>query len=102
MSEAYSADLTGVASRGGDAVPIALVAANGLGLLAAPTFAIMALLCCLFDRGPEDLFCSGAREASPLTGMAVMYLLMCAFHCAPWLKRLAGRQSGAFRLRSQA
>ena len=29
----------------------------------------------------------------PLDGMVVMYLLMCAFHVAPWLKRLGDRRA---------
>jgi hypothetical protein len=81
-------------------VAAALGAAERLGLLAAPTFAIMALLTCLFGRGSEDVFCSAARDASPLTGMVPMYLLMCAFHSAPWLKLISGRQSGMLRRES--
>jgi hypothetical protein len=88
MNEAYCAD---IASRGGDGVPFALVAANWLGLLATPTFAMMALITCLLDRGPAGLLCSATQEASALSGMVPMYLLMCAFHSAPWLKLISGR-----------
>ena len=56
-----------------------------LSLAAAPTFAIMALL--TLAGGAPDMLCS----ASPLTGMVPMYLLMSAFHSAPWLK-LASRR----------
>jgi hypothetical protein len=58
-----------------------------LSLAAAPTFAIMALLTAALG-GPPDM------HASPLGGMVPMYLLMSAFHSAPWLKRLSSRRSG--------
>ena len=64
-------------------------AANALYLAAAPTFAIMALVTGVIG-GPPDALCSAA-SASPLGGMVPMYLLMSAFHLAPWLKRLSGR-----------
>lgn len=70
--------------------------AEWLSLAAAPTFAIMALLTGVLDGGSPDMFCS-AQHASPLTGMVAMYLLMSAFHSAPWLKLIPGRQSGARR-----
>ena len=60
-------------------------AADCLSLAAAPTFAVMALVTAV-GGSPLDAFCS----ASPLGGMAPMYLLMSAFHMAPWLK-LIGR-----------
>jgi hypothetical protein len=41
--------------------------------------------------GPLDALCSA--DASPLSGMALMYLLMSAFHLAPWLKLIAGRRA---------
>ena len=72
-------------------------AGDWISLAAAPTFAIMALLTSLNGRASNDLFCSPAQNASPLTGMVPMYLLMCGFHAAPWLKVVAGRQSGIFR-----
>jgi len=65
-----------------------------LGLFAAPAFAAMALLT-LAVGGRTDT-CMG-HAATPLTGMAPMYLLMCIFHMAPWL-RLAGRR-GTIRRR---
>ena len=101
MSASHPVNLTGSASRGGDGAPAALGAADWLGLLAAPTFAIMALLTSLDGRGSKDLFCSAAQDASPLSGMVPMYLLMCAFHSAPWLKLVSGRRGGMSRLRSQ-
>jgi hypothetical protein len=33
-----------------------------------------------------------AADASPLIGMVPMYLLMSAFHLAPWLKLISTRQ----------
>ena len=68
-------------------------AADWLSLAAAPTFALMALLTAL--GGPSDMLCSAAHEASPLHGMALMYLLMSAFHSAAWLRLIASRRSGA-------
>jgi len=71
-------------------------AADWLRLAAAPTFACMALLTSVHGGRP-DMFCSAAQNASPLTGMAPMYLLMGAFHSVPWLKLIARRWSGARR-----
>jgi hypothetical protein len=65
-------------------------AADWLSLAAAPTFAIMALLTAVLGGGPLEMFCS----ASPLSGMVPMYLLMSAFHSAPWLKLISSRRSG--------
>ena len=71
-------------------------AADWLCLAAAPTFAIMALLTGV-GGGPADMLCSAAQHASPLSGMVPMYLLMCAFHSAPWLKLISRRESGERR-----
>jgi hypothetical protein len=87
MSEAYFG--------GGNAA--ALGAADWLCLAAAPTFAIMALLTGVLGGGPPDMLCSATQDAPPLSGMVPMYLLMSAFHSAPWLKLIAGRRSGARR-----
>jgi hypothetical protein len=65
-----------------------------LALAAAPTFAIMALATGIQDGGTPAILCS-APDASPLTGMIPMYLLMSAFHSAPWLRLFASRRSGA-------
>jgi len=67
-------------------------AADWLYLAAAPTFAIMALLTGV-PSGAPDMFCSAAHGASPLSGMVAMYLLMSAFHLAPWLKLFSSRRS---------
>ena len=72
-------------------------AAHWLALAAAPTFAVMALLTGVVGGGPLDMLCSPAHDASPLTGMVAMYVLMSAFHSAPWLKLISRRRSGARR-----
>lgn len=63
--------------------------ADWLCLAAAPTFALMALFNCI-QNGDAAILCMGAN-ASPLTSMPVMYLLMSAFHLAPWLRVMSGR-----------
>ncbi len=68
-------------------------AADFLSLAAAPTFAVMALLTAIPGSGPLAMLCSGTPDASPLTGMVPMYLLMSAFHAAPWLKLISRRRS---------
>jgi hypothetical protein len=69
-------------------------AADRLSLAATPTFAVMALLTGVTTGGHPhpDLLCTVAHDASALTGMALMYLLMSAFHSAPWLKLISGRR----------
>jgi hypothetical protein len=59
--------------------------ADWLALAASPTFAIMALLTHVAEGGPADVLCS-ISSGSPLSRMPAMYLLMSAFHIAPWLK----------------
>ena len=68
---------------------------NWLCLAATPTFAVMALLTGV--GGPPDILCSATQTASPVSGMAVMYLLMSAFHSSPWLKLISDWRSGACR-----
>ena len=63
-----------------------------LSLAAAPTFAVMALATAMAGRGASDVLCSAA---SPLGGMIPMYLLMSAFHSAPWLRLIARAWRGA-------
>jgi hypothetical protein len=69
--------------------------ADWLCLAATPTFAIMAVV--MGVLGSHDVLCSATHDASPLSGMIPMYLLMSAFHSAPWLKLISGRRSGARR-----
>ena len=80
--------------RNGDHAP-ALSVTEWLGFAAAPTFAIMALLTGVSGGDQPDVLCSSAQHASPLNGMVPMYLLMSAFHSAPWLKLISRRRSGA-------
>jgi hypothetical protein len=88
---------THIGGRGSGAIrcengnPAATGAADFLYLAAAPTFAIMALLTGVLGGGPPDVLCS-IVSASPLSGMVPMYLLMSAFHSAPWLKLISGRR----------
>ena len=71
-----------------------MIAAEFLSLAAAPTFATMALLTG-FSGGPPDVLCAAGQHSSPLSGMVPMYLLMGAFHSAPWLKLIASWRSPA-------
>jgi hypothetical protein len=71
--------------------------ADLLGLAAAPTFAVMALLTATAGGSAAEVLCSGAQNASPLGGMAVMYGLMSAFHMPPWLKLAVRLWHGAHR-----
>jgi hypothetical protein len=73
----------------------ALSAADWISLAAAPTFALMALLTVVLGGGRPDMLCSAAQDASPLSGMVPMYLLMSAFHSSPWLKLISRRREGA-------
>ena len=97
MSEVYSGGSASGAIRHESGQVHALVhalgAAGWLGLAAAPTFAIMALLTSVLGGGPADMLCSAAPDASPLSGMLPMYLLMSAFHSTPWLKLISGRRT---------
>ena len=106
MSEAQTGGCCGASRReSGDAtarglpslgVP-ALGVADWLYLAAAPTFAIMALLTGVHGGSPMDPICSPAQDAFPLSGMALMYVLMSVFHLAPWLKLISRRRNGATR-----
>ena len=96
MTEAYHTNSTGGASRDDKGAAAALGIAKWLCLAATPTFAIMALMTGVLGGGPIDMLCS-AGHGSPLTGMVPMYLLMSAFHSAPWLKLVSSRRSGGRR-----
>jgi hypothetical protein len=76
------------ASRNG--VVAARHLARWLGLVATPTFAIMAVLTAMLD-GPADMLC-GSGHGAMLGGMVPMYLLMSAFHSAAWLRLIAERR----------
>jgi hypothetical protein len=92
MSEAYAGGRARGAIRHGGGNAAALGAADWLCLAAAPTFAIMALLAGVLGGGPPDILCSAAQDASPLSGMVPMYLLMSALHSAAWLKLISSRR----------
>jgi hypothetical protein len=68
-----------------------------LHLAATPTFAVMALLTGVVSGGSADMLCPAGHGMSPLGGMAVMYLLMSAFHSASWLKLISSLRRGARR-----
>jgi hypothetical protein len=88
MTEVCTGDTMGDIARGElrtDGRPIAR-AEGLLSLAAAPAFLTMALLAGVGAGGMPDGLCSAARDASPLSGMVPMYLLMSAFHLAPWLR----------------
>jgi hypothetical protein len=74
---------------GGSAAP---GVAEWLGLAAAPTFAVMALWTAFFS-GQPDMLHMAMQDSSPLSGMTVMYLLMSAFHAAPWLNLISRRRN---------
>ena len=64
---------------------------NCLRLAAAPIFAVMALLTGIHSGGMPDMRCSAMHDASLLTGMVPMYVLMSIFHSPPWLKLISGQ-----------
>jgi hypothetical protein len=96
MSEAHIGRRDSGALDGENGNAAATKAADFLYLAAAPTFAIMALLTSVLGGGSPDALCS-VVNASPLSGMVPMYVLMSAFHSAPWLKLILGRRSGGDR-----
>jgi len=65
-----------------------------LSLAATPTFAFMAFLAV---PGGADVLCTAGHDGSSLTGMVAMYVLMSAFHSAPWLKLVASRWNAVRR-----
>ena len=77
----------GVRVDGEDTAAAVASLTRWLYLAATPTFAIMALLTAL-DGSPMDQLCSAGAH---LSGMLPMYVLMSAFHSAPWLKLIFRR-----------
>jgi hypothetical protein len=90
MSEACPANSVGGGSHR-DGAAIGRVAADWLGLAAAPAFATMALMTACLGGGAEPL-CSA--HGSLTSGMVPMYLMMGAVHSAPWLRLLSTVRSG--------
>ena len=99
MSEVHASGCAfgAIHRESGDAA--ALGAADWLSLAAAPTFAAMALLTA--HTGGLDVLCMTAQDASPLSGMVSMYLLMSAFHSASWLKLIARRREAVREIRAE-
>lgn len=64
------------------------VLADGLGLAAAPVFALMAGIAAA--AGPQMAMCSAMPGLLPIDGMAWMYLLMSLFHLPSWLRFATG------------
>jgi hypothetical protein len=60
--------------------------ADWLSLVAAPAFALMAVVTGILESGAHQMTCSATTHMSPLTGMVPMYVLMSGFHFTPWLK----------------
>lgn len=70
-------------------------ATGWISLAAAPTFAAMALLTGVLDAGRQGAICAVAPAGLPLNDMVAMYLLMSAFHTAPWIRLFTRRESGS-------
>jgi hypothetical protein len=76
--------MSAISIGGGNHGPaVARVAADWLGLAAAPAFATMALMTVCLGGGMEPV-CSA--HGSLMSGMIPMYLLMSAVHAGPWLR----------------
>ncbi len=69
-----------------------LGAIDWLSLAATPTFSLMALVSAV--SGGAEVLCSSMQDLLPLSGMAVMYVLMSVFHLAPWLRLISSRTTG--------
>ncbi|MGN6310160.1 MAG: hypothetical protein ACTHNN_11455 [Xanthobacteraceae bacterium] len=63
---------------------------DGLALVASPICAGMAVLTAMSGNSSAEMLCS-AVHMSPLSGMATMYVLMSAFHAAPWIRLIRTR-----------
>ena len=66
--------------------------ATWLAFAATPTFAFMALMTGLHNAEAGVMVCPAMPGGSPLSGMAVMYLLMSGFHAAPWVRLVSDRR----------
>ncbi len=61
-----------------------------LSLAAAPTFAVVALLTSTGGGGAmAGMLCAPAHDSLRWDGMVQMYVLMSAFHLAPWLNLIS-------------
>jgi hypothetical protein len=85
--------MSAISIDGGSRGPtIARVAADWLGLVAAPGFATMAIMTCRLGGGVDPL-CSATQQGSLMSGMIPMYLIMSAVHVGPWLRLITGRKN---------
>jgi hypothetical protein len=73
-------------------VATGLRAADWLCLAATPVLTIMACLTGILGSGHSFTLCSDTWSPG---GMIPMYLLMSAFHSAPWLRLVSNRRNGA-------
>jgi hypothetical protein len=73
-----------------DGASVARVAADWLGLAAAPAFAVMAVINA--SLGGMEPLCSATPQGSLMSGMVPMYLIMSAVHSAPWLRLVSGQR----------
>lgn len=69
--------------------------ARALALAAAPTFAVMAVVSGVQEAHAGLLLCGPVSAGAPLSGMAVMYLLMSGFHLGPWLSLGSGPRASS-------
>ena len=83
--------MTATGDRDGRRSSAASGVVDGLTLAAAPTFAAMALIQAASRSDSMSQMCMTGARASPLAGMAAMYVLMSLFHLPPWLKLAFGR-----------
>jgi hypothetical protein len=94
MSKAHTSGASiGARVGSGD---VAAGAARFLSFAATPTFMFMALWIGMFNDH-RDMLCMPMHDASPFSGMVVMYALMSIFHMAPWLKLISSRRMGVRR-----
>ena len=91
MSEPCHSNTAGALRHDGEGGAVVSGIIRWLSLAAAPTFAIMALLAAVAGSGPQGSLCS-ATVLPLVGGMAPMYLLMSAFHAAPWLRLISERR----------
>jgi hypothetical protein len=96
MTGTWRADAAGAARERDARTAGALVIGQWLCLAATPTFALMAVATGVLGGGPMETLCS-AGHGSALSGMVPMYVLMSAFHSAPWLKLISRGRSAQAR-----
>lgn len=92
MSKAHPRPRDDGGAGGENPVDPALDLSGWLGLAAAPTFSAMALWTGVLGDDQANMLCSITPDASPLSGMVLMYLLMAAFHSPPWLRLMSRRR----------